>query len=227
MPVNSETKIAITLYHLKGFWKVHYLPSKWNWNKHPVAILLYLSKFTMNVRSKNFYVHSQFQLFSLIFRVHSILIVMLVWNSGVMVFTTASRGHYKDLWHSDYMKYHENLTIISQINVARKTNIQEHTMTESPLLFVNKQTSICYVLETFAFFRFAVISNGLLQSSRDLVSRRRWIHELQTRTHAAIEALCAVYCVFGACPTSLPFGNQNKHLANKNFLGGGRLHLPE
>jgi hypothetical protein len=88
-----------------------------------------------------------------------------------------------------------------------------------------KQTSICYVLETFSFLRFAIIPNGLLQNSRDLVSRRRWIHththtHTHIRTHAPIEGLCAVYCVFGACPTSLPFGNQNKHLANKNFLGG-------
>jgi hypothetical protein len=67
---------------------------------------------------------------------------------------------------------------------------------------------------------FAIISNGLLQSSRDLVSCRRWTQELQTRTHAAIEALLVVHFAFGACPTSLPFGNQNKHLANKNFLGG-------
>jgi hypothetical protein len=109
-----------------------------------------------------------------------------------------------------------NLIIVSQINVARKTNRYAHEMTESPMLFVNKQTFTYYILETFEFLRFTIISNGLLQSSRDLVSGRRWIHQLQTRTHA----LCVVYCVFGACPTSLPFENQKKHLANEKFLRG-------
>jgi hypothetical protein len=119
------------------------------------------------------------------------------------------------------VKYCDYLAIVSQINVARKTNRRAHTMTVSFLFFLNKQTSVCCDLETSAFLRFAIISNGPLQSLRDLVSNRRWIHALQKRTLAASEGLCAVCCVVGAFPTSLPSGNQNKHLVNKNFLGEG------
>jgi hypothetical protein len=70
-----------------------------------------------------------------------------------------------------------------------------------------------------AFVRFTAISNGLLPRPRDLLSRRRWIHQLETRTHAAIEALLAVLCIWSVTNFSSLL-QPNKHLANKNFLGG-------